>query len=301
MTYIRPFKLNLGDGSDGSGSSSGNWTVGKQVYQWINYTLNSGHTLYLSPSYVPSIFKVQGTLTIAGTINGNSCGHPGTGRAYCSVGDSTEPFYGDRGRGYGGGFAGRGKGGAGGGGGCGANGSSGQNGPYGGVGGSGGYAYDTLLDYIFTGNGLLGLAGSGGGGGCGHWVDRQGGEGGYGGGGLLVIARDVIFASTASVSLAGGNGGTAGNDAGGGGGGSGGVLAIVAYNIVFPSSGVIITALGGSGGGSGGSVPGGTGGAGSVGRIYLCYLSSITPADAASRSNPAATVIDLKTLPRVLG
>jgi len=101
-----------------------------------------------------------------------------------------------------------------------------------------------------------------------------------------------------SINLNGANGGNAdltNGNAGGGGGGSGGLLVIVADVIVLPTSGTIVTATGGSGG-----TGTANGGAGANGRIYLCYLRSISPSDAASRSNPAATVINLVALPVAL-
>jgi len=293
MTYIRPFRPNYGTGADGQITLSGN--VSKQVYNLADGSAISG--LILSSSYIPSIIRCNGTLTISGSIDGSGKGHAGGGGGVTGSG----------GYGYGGGGPGKGYGGGvgydncgGGGGGGGGHATAGGSGgtyrtylPS----GNGGSAYDALGSVL---SGVYGewCAGSGGGGG-GACYGINGVAGGAGGGGIVIEARQVIVGSSASINLNGVNGNSQPDptNGGGGGGGAGGLLIILAETITMPASGTIITAIGGSGG----SAPGNPGGAGANGRIYLCYLRSISPSDAASRSNPTATVINLAALPVGIG
>jgi hypothetical protein len=297
MTFVRPFKPNLGDGSDSNPASS-SFTVVKQVYQWTEYTLQSGHTITLSANYKPSIFRCQGTLTIEGTINGDGKGWQG------GAGASQGNTAGGSGYGPGGGIGGWGYHDAStGGGGGGALGPGATNG--GGESGSGdwrraGTPYDPIGE-ILTGIFSSAFAGSGGGGG-----GVENGEGGHagngssGGGGAAFIARKIVLGATASILLRGiqGTGSTWGGNGGGGGGGSGGPCLFMAEVIELPDSGIVVTATGGNGGP--GSGWGGSGGRGGDGRIYLVPLRKLI-GDAAGRCNPAATVIDLSKYKTTLG
>lgn len=270
----RTWNPDYGDGSDGSPASS-SFTVAKQEYQWVDYTLNNGHTITLSASYKPSIFRVQGTLTINGAINGDGKGFTGG------------PSNATTGLGPGAGIGGspsldKGGGGAG-------HSVNGSNGGGSGSGwGLGGNAYNALGDILRQAFGDYWV---GSGGGCG--ATSGGGTpgiGGDGGGGLLLIAQKIVLGTTASISIDGTNGATVTvGPAGGGGGGSGGLLILIAGGIELPGSGTVITATKGSAG-----TGTANGGDGADGRVYLCYMTSITPSDATSRSNPTATAISLK-------
>lgn len=306
MTYIRPFKPNYGDASDGSPASS-TFTVAKQTYQWAEYTLNNGHTITLAESYLPSIFRCRGTLTINGAIAGvgkGNAGAPAFGPASAS---------GSHGRGPGGGKGGvsastPSRSGGGGGGGYAAPGTNG--GLYGtayyatsvtGDWGKGGEQYESLALV------LLGIYGSwcaGSGGGTGNNMNvGTSGKAGNGGGGAIFIGRNIVIGATASIAVngeAGANSSSGGAPAGGPGGGSGGLVVLLGENISLPGAGTVITALGGAGGlGYHNGSPGGDaypGGAGAVGRIYAIYLQSIT-GDIAARSNPAGVALNWAALP----
>jgi hypothetical protein len=278
MTRIRPFRLNYGDGSDGSPASS-SFTVEKQEYQWVNYTLDNGHTITLSSSYKPSIFRCRGTFTLNGTINGDGKGWPG--------GAGGSNTFGERpGTGPGAGIPGT---------------------RHNGVGGHGGRLEFNPIGGLLTQSWDTSCSGSGGGGGgaTNASADDGVGTGGAGANGLVIIARRIVLSSTTVITMNGAAGTAAwatntSHAYGGGGGGSGGPVILIGEIIEMPASGTIITATGG-GGGVGAGTGGEAGTAGEDGQVYLVYLKSITPSDAASRCNPAATVIDLKTLPRLLG
>ena len=287
MTFVRPFKPNYGTGADGVLTLSG--TVTKQEYNLADGSSISGLTL--SNSYLPSIIRCLGTLTISGAIQGNGLGYAGGARGTtANIGyPGTGPGRGAPPQAWnqsagGGGHAAPGGG------------EASINAP--------GYPYDGLAD-ILKGSYDVYCAGSGGAGGIsdGTQTGTYGGAGGSGAAGLILIAPTVVFGSSALMSLNGNNGEAAYRidvtwHPCGGGGGSGGFLLVLAQNIVLPSSGTIITAVGGAGGASIASAAGGNG---ANGRIYLCYLNSITPSDAASRSTPVATVINLAKLPVAVG
>ena len=277
---IPTWKPNYGTGADGQITLSG--TVTKQVYNLADGSSISGLTL--SSSYLPSIIRCTGTLTISGNITGNGTGWPAPYNYNIDCAGS-----------------GLGPGGAISVGGWGAV-AGGAGHAYPGGGSAGGPAYSGihgLIDGVW-GNDCAGSSG-------GTGANQNGGiagNGGAGGGGLVVIARQIVVGSV-SISLNGQNGGNGGADGSspggtGGGGGSGGFLALIAEVLQLPTSGTIITAAGGIGG-TGGATGGANGNNGSVGRIYLCYLRSISPSDAASRSNPTATVINLAALPVGIG
>jgi hypothetical protein len=285
MTFIRPFRLNLGDGSDGSPGSLGSFTIGKSVYQWAgDITLPNGQTINTSFNHRPNIFRCAGTFTLSGVINGVGRGYPGTAT---QGGDRPHPGTGpgastdSASNGGGGGGAGHAT--------WGTGASAGRPGP----------PYDAfagLLTGTFLGDMTVGSSGSSGGGAYDAEENSRsyGGGGGAGGGGIIIYCHKfVIGPDTNRIDCRGSNGGPGEQQSftsAGGGGGSGGFVLVVAEEIEFLGSGVLIYA----GGGSGGSSPDGGkyGGAGAPGRIYLCYTRSITP-DAAARCNPVATVIDL--------
>lgn len=285
------FAPNYGDGSDGSPASS-SFTVAKQTYQWVNYTLSNGHTILLS-SYRPSILRVQGTLTINGTINGGACGN--LGGATLAPAEDGRPNY--SGSGCGGGWPGQ-AGAYGSGGGGASHGTAGEQGGQGSsayVGGFAGATYSALFDYLMGGAGsgayMVG-SGGGAGGSSNYGGSGEGGAGGAGGGGLLVIARRIVVGSTAVINCGGAQGAAAANNGGSGGSGSGGLIALIGEVIELPTSGTELSAPGGAQRAA--TSGGGYGGAGGAGRVYLCPLSAVTPSDAASRCSPAATIVSLK-------
>lgn len=292
---------NYGDGSDGSPASS-SFAVAKQSYQWVNYTLNNGHTITLSSDFKPSIFRCQGTLTINGTINGDGCGYGG-GSSQSGYGASTN-LAGYRGDGPGGGQGGYGGtppdvAGGGGGGGHEINGINGGRQNY--SGGIGGKPYDALGE-VLRGSYASLVCGSGGGGGGVRTssASSAGNPGGFGGGGLVVLARKIVLGATCSIVLRG-LAGTASpwpDDNGQGAGGSGGGLYLVGEEIELPGAGTVITATGGNGATGGDGTR--NGGNGAVGRVYAVYIRSIS-GDITARSNPAGVAINLATLPMVLG
>jgi hypothetical protein len=281
---------NYGNRSDGALTWT-SITVAKQVYQCTDMTLPNGVTVTLSQSYIPHIWRIQGALIVDGLVAGAGKGHPGgAGGAVGAPGSGP-------GRGYHGG-AGTDNNGGGGGGGGGHAAAGGNGGVYRTVtpSGSGGRLYDALGSILSQVYGEW-CAGSGGGGGGGY-AGGTGGNGGPGGPGWVAICRLFRLGATGVINLNGGNGANGSNPNGGGGGaGSGGFGLVIADYIELPASGTPITALGGTPG-TGYSNNGGTA---SPGRIYLVALRGISPSDAASRCNPAATVIDLASLPIALG
>lgn len=284
MTFIRPFRPNYGTGADGSPASS-SFTVAKQEYQWVNYTLDNGHTITLSSSYKPSIFRVQGTLTIAGTINGDGLGWPGGARpANGAIGnDGAGPGKGTVRDGFSGAGAGHAT--------VGGDGLGTGGSPYNGL---GGLLLGSYGDWCVGSGGASGRCSNSDG-------TTQGPKGGDGGPGLVIVTRKLVVASTAQMLLRGANGESAlAFDSGGAGAGSGGLLLALFEIGEFPASGVQILATGGVGG-TKNMVGGADGGAGAPGRVYLCYLKSISPTDAASRSSPAATLVNLAAMPVSIG
>ncbi len=273
---------NYGNGSDGS-PASGNLTLGA-LKQYVNYTLDNGHTWTLTQG-IPSVVRCQGTLTISGAVNCDSKGYMG----------GSAP--GSNGAGPGGGGGAPAATPYGGGGGGAAHVTQGTNGN---TGSSGSLGAGSLFTYPSLGELLAAVAvllGSGGGAG-GQGQDGSVGLGGYGGGAFLGFGRRIVLNSTANLHSTGGSGGNGTGHSGAGAPGTGGLIVLFADDLVLPATGTQVSALAG--------VPGTTsgyaseGGYSSVGRVYLIYTRSIT-AGAASRCNPTATVINLATLPVPLG
>ena len=210
------------------------------------------------------VFRAD-SITVDGTINGNSLGFPGgvTNTTGSGVHLGTQGWS-YTGQGFeqtttanaGGGSGGprsssRRYGGAGGG--YGTNGIRGQD-PNGAFGGQGGLAHgDPLLSRIYLGSG----------GGSGAQSSGTVGVGGKGGG-LVYIGTNSANVS-GIISANGQNGGNSGGfSVAGSGGGSGGSLYLSAASSTISGS---VTASGGTGGSSGSS-NGGPGGNGGAGRIY---------------------------------
>lgn len=268
----------FGDGSDGSPASS-SFTVGKQVYQWTDYTLDDGDTITLSQTYKPSILRCQGTLDLSGAINAVGKGYDGGARVVSGGGPGST---------------------------IGADGSGLEPGL--GVFQSPGSAPKNSLGKL--GDLLLQLfgaywAGSGSAsGGCNQTDgDAYGGDGAKGGNGLILIARRIVIGATAVINASGANGnnGSRPNSTGtayGSCGGAAGDVLLLADYIELPDSGTVISALGGSPGQD--SPAATTAQAGENGHIYLCPLRSIS-GDPAARCNPDAVVVDLARLPIALG
>lgn len=101
--------------------------------------------------------------------------------------------------------------------------------------------------------------------------------GGYGGGIVILIAKNIIVSGT--ITCNGGNGSPAGNGSGGGGGGAGGSILLICQTATLGTN--LMSCAAGSGGALSGSD--GAGGAGSVGRIAIRYYQSYT----GSTNNPA--------------
>jgi hypothetical protein len=215
MTFVRPFRLNLGDGSDGVVALSG--TVSKQLYQLADGSSISGLTL--SSSYKPVLILCDGTLTFSGAMQGNGCGYDGGPAAV------ERDKRGNSGYGFRPGRAGEEA----------SNGSHALTSPL-----------TNFLDWLFGGV-LLEIAGAGGGsggGGNGGGGTPYGGKGGDGGGAAYVVCRRAVFEATAAITL---NGEAGQQLTTRGGSGTGGVLGVAAEYIEFASSGNLISAVGASG------------------------------------------------------
>lgn len=269
----------LGDLTIGSNTNWSALASSAQTMNYVNLTISNTFTLTLdgdgATTYKPHILRCTGVCTINGGINGDGKGHIGA-----ATGSTTgEGPGGGRGAVYtlngGGGGAGHA--------------AAGTNGTTQNQWGYGGWPYDGLGDILRQSYGNY-CAGSGGGAGGANGGGTPG-INGHGGGGLVIVAQSVVIASTATISLDGTTADAAVGTAGGGGGGSGGLLVVIADSITLPASGNVITATAGSGSAGGGG--GSAGGDGAVGRIYLCYLSSIS-GDTAARCDPDATAINLR-------
>lgn len=253
LTYS-PHFYNFGDSSDGAFNSTGNSTLAAGQYNYSSFTLNAGHTLTLS--YPGAIIRVNGTCTIAGTIDGAGKGAPGA-TAPVYPGDGTANGNpGNPGR-YGGG-AGKGA----------------DQGPagYEAKGGAGGgvYTHDGHLIAAAAQTPVaawqkIGLAAAewgipyGAGGGSGYVGSTNSyGHGGAGGGGLIIVAKTISFSGSINCSGANGVSGLTYN--GGGGGGGGGVVIMAARTWQQNTGAIVVN--GGSGGSGWNGKNGSAGGAG---------------------------------------
>lgn len=276
MSFLRPFHPDFGNGSDGVITLTG--VVGKQVYNLGGGSSISGLTL--SRSFIPSIIRCNGPLTISGDIYGDGMGSAGGNGTQWAGSCGYGP-----GRG-GGGPSGStfGQSGAGAGhNGSGANGSNGvPNSP-------GGDPYDGVLSALLGSYGPWN-AGSGGGQ-AGTANSGAGPTGGFGGGGIIIIAPSITWSAGVAYlrGSAGGNGGSAGS-----GGGSGGEIVLIGYVIALPGAGTYIYVNGG-GGGSGSSYSGGAGAPGRAGFIYLSGLTGSTGIVTPS----AAQVFNIASRPQI--
>lgn len=253
-----------------------------QLKQYNNFTQNSGHTLTAKAwdGNVGGIvaFLAKGTVTITGTITSSGKGFTGG-----SLGANSQ-VAGDRGNGYPGdgtngnsangngggggnpGTYGQSSSGGGGGGGNGANGTAGSNTTSSPsvAGGAAGLAYGT------SGLTVMSFGGGGASGGGINYGSGNPGDGGTGGGIILIISKEISVSGTIVTN---GTGGTNGVDyTGGGGGGAAGSILLKAKIATLGTT--KITATGGSGGAK--AHDAGNGGAGAVGRIHLDYSGSYT-------------------------
>lgn len=249
-------------------SSGSNHAQVRVVPQYTNVTINSGITYkpkaWSQSGFVGGLlaFYASGTVTVSGTISGDSrgfdggavppspTGNPGDGTGGLELSHSTAA------NGNGGGGAGNQPQYAGAGGG---NGTAGSNGTGGATGGNAVGSTDLTAMTL------------GGAGGSGGWVGGSQSTGGNGGAMLFCAAPTITI--TGTITFNGGNGGSPNQPGtnGGAGGAAGGSLLFKAQT--WTNSGTI-TASGGTGGA--GSSGGDTGGAGGDGRIHLDYYSSYT-------------------------
>ena len=263
--FIAAILNDRGDGSDGLVTVSGATNVSSlggslsglpgsadgRIIECTGLTVNAGQTLTLDLNI--TVVKCTGTVTINGTINGDGGG--------MGLGDGAVAarFYGQAGKPP---FQG--------------NGGDSSNEPAT-LSGLGGARYG-WRDWLFNmdssePNGLNYPVGGGGGGG-GEAAGGSGGDGGNGGSSIIIICRDLVFGSSAVVTLDGDNGNAgvasgANSLAAGGGGGGGGFFGCIvdSYTDARTSSSTI-TATAGSGGAgatnspSGPSASGGGGGGG---------------------------------------
>lgn len=274
--------LNIGDGSDGAVTTSGNLTLTQGVtYQYTSFTLSLADTLSCNgpiSSPEPVVIKVQGDCTINGTIDFSGKGYPANEGAF-SANFSTPGLT-----------------------------PSGTS-----VGAAGGlkhreqvavvyYPTDSFVVLPGTGGGTGGIGygdvgtdyvgGGGGGGAClfdgsagangtttisGNTGGAAGGAGGAGGATLiLIVGGTLTFGASSVVNFDGANGsigGFASYCGGGGGGGAGGSFVFL-YNTAFTDNGATISVNGGTGG-SGRSGTSGTSGAGGTGAKGAYYIGKI--------------------------
>jgi hypothetical protein len=273
--------------STGTGT---NWTMsyalinsyvtGAQVYrlaQFNNVTIGNGHTLtgvsWSGTAGGIVALLAKGTITVTGTISGNSIGFSGGANSSAdnvvgwtglgTNGTATSRSTSANSTGGGGGGANLTAPGGGGGGGHAAAGSNGTV-----LVGTGGDAGGTasLTTAIFGGGGAGGGRGNN---------SYESGAGGKSGTLIFLIGKTITV--TGGITSNGENGANATGvggttHGGGGGGGSGGGILIKGQNISLGST--VVTATGGTGGT--GISGGGNGGAGSVGRIHVDYSGSIS-------------------------
>jgi len=280
QVYYKPPCGDLGDGSDGSFTSSGSetWSAEKN---YTSITIQSGHTISIDGNFD---IKCQGTVTIdsGGTLSAKGYGYAGgllevggydgyQGTSY----DGTPTTSHDANYGGGGGGAGGGDNDLAGGGGGGAYGSGGSRGngdsDYEGLGGS---SYnDAELNDTFT---IAYLKGSGGGAGGNAYSGGHGGGGVGGDGGGIIRLNCKKLVVSGEIDCDGDDGADATQQGTnewttGGGGGAGGTIFIQCNQLVTAGSS-LIHADGGSGGNgwSGTSAnPSFSGGGGGNGRIRI--------------------------------
>ncbi len=246
-----------GTGADGTVTISANTTI-NGIKNYVALTINAGITLDHDNERALTI-KVQGTLTINGTISGNGKGYiGGAARGAASnlpgIAGSTG---GIPGGGGGGGLSQIG----------GKGGSSyldlgaGGGGAFASVGGAGvkPLVYQDLI--AWSGQPAIAGGGGGGSGGTGAAGDASG-KGGRGAGVIIIEADTIVIASGGILRANGDAGDNGGVNAGGGGGGAGGII-ILRYKTLTETG--TIEANGGAGGTSGTNA--GDGGAGSAGLI----------------------------------
>lgn len=274
---------NLGDGSNGSTTISGNTTLSSDMF-YQNLTIQSGVTVNTNGWRIFATGTVQVLGTVANNGGNGGAGVNGAGSATPGAGGTASPSTQGFTVGFGvgactgAGGSGTGTGGngsvssnflgIGGNGGAGGAGSAGSNAG----GGSGGtpvllsslnnlhdlnravsmLANATTSTQIYVGGGNCGGGGGGGGGGVGGGNAGGGGGGGGGtGGGVIFIAgNSVIVGASGVIQANGGNAGVgAGNNVGGagcggGGGGGGGGLIFILYANTFTNSGTIQASAG---------------------------------------------------------
>jgi len=256
--YKRMAVPDLGDGSDGAFTSSGNETWDSEK-NFTSVNIINGDIITIDGNIE---IKCQGDFNITnGKITAKGKGHAGGGvDTFDGTQGTSQLGPGEQStasNGGGGGGAGEnsGRGSGGGGGGYGTNGSNGVYDDY----GYGGVAYNTEQLSTFT---LAYLKGSGGGGG-----GFNGGNGGSGGGIIRLSAKNFTVDPTNGEIDCDGNDGTDSGDTfrGGGGAGSGGTIFIQVLNKCSINT-VKIHSLGGSGGLNGGATnrKGGDGGNGRI-------------------------------------
>jgi hypothetical protein len=296
VSFVAPKQKNYGSGSSddsGIGTSAGTQRVMlARVPNYSHVTVDSGVTLtangWNGTRGGVLVFKVSGTLTVAGSINmdgkgfrggaahnspawnhgqpGESVG--GTGAQSSQSSSAFSPNFG----GGGGGHAGN----------CGPTWPTGAaGGSYGTLGGSGqqagcgnwpgatgtrGNTYGAQeLDSLHLGSG-------GGAGGSDIGLDggdcHTGGDGGAGGGAIAIFAPTVQVSGTIAA-----NGANGTQDRSSGGGGAGGSILLSTVNATLGSNRLLAT---GGGGAPDPSCSAGWSGGGGAGRIAIYYASSIT-------------------------
>lgn len=161
-----------------------------------------------------------------------------------------------------------------------AGGGGGGNGGAGGFGGKQAAGQGDEPNTKGRGGGAVDLAGDidlvfGGGGGAGHHNEGNAGEGGFGGGLILVVANVVEGAGTLTANGTDGEGSlNAASPDGAGGAGAGGTIVLRAVD----GSGFtgLVQATGGAGGDNAGQEAHGTGGGGGGGRFYWTAVENAT-------------------------
>lgn len=264
-------------------SSNGNITIGSGIYDFENFTLNSGHVL-LIVGPTPVIIRCTGLATINGTIRANGGNGSNAAPSIYAAGGVSNNGGGQNGGGgsdnntlgaSGGRVELRGKSfisvsGSEGGGWYGPSGCSSSGAGQAGIGGGAGGSYGTQ--------------------GTGVKMDAQGNPSC---GGTIISSNiygdanlTTVHNNTNLLGGSGGGGGTyflnAGSPRGGGGGGGGGAFALVANSIQIGAN-ALLTVKGGNGGV--GTTNGAAGGGGSGGTILLLY-NNITLPNTGSQTLP---------------
>jgi len=264
--------MSLGDGSDGAWTINTNTTKDSGIYYLTSLDVQAAQTLDVTETEDGFLFLfVQGTATIAGTIDLDGVGGSGgLGETGLGAGDATT------------GTTGR-LGGGGGGGGDEAN-STAQKGGRGllttaggvkGTNSDGSAGEDPTVskaDHMFYAMGVNALPSNynlnsyvltlnytgGGGGGGGGSNGGASGDGGNGGGGLIIYANEIVFTGTINAT---GSAGAASGSAGAGGGGGGGGVYLFCRTLTT-NTGTIDVSGGAGGVGTPADCDGGAGGAG---------------------------------------